>query len=118
MLMAMARALVAKSAPARESMAQPTTGRENVSSTTQQSSLPYRVGSSVTPDTHSWLGPVRVNLHLTKSVTATPGEVRLPRRRWSGEPVRPARRISNPTLLFPIRNPGPRTSSACIRSLP
>lgn len=54
-----ARALVARSARARESMAHPTTRRLKASMTTQQYSLPSWVGCSVMSVTQSWLGPSR-----------------------------------------------------------
>jgi len=55
-LMAMPRALVTGAAVCVESIDQPTTRRENVSSTTAPYTLPSRVGCSVMSVTHNSLG--------------------------------------------------------------
>jgi hypothetical protein len=57
--------------------------------TTQQQSLPSRVGCSVMPVTCSRFGPSAVNLRLTRSVTVFWAGTRLARRR-SGSPEIPA----------------------------
>lgn len=56
----------------RVSIDQPTTRRDQVSMTTQRSSLPSWVGCSVMSVTHSWLGPSRAKLRWTRSVMLTP----------------------------------------------
>ena len=53
LLIAMPRALVTSGVAWWLSIAQPTTRRENTSSTTQQYTLPSRVGCSVMSVTHS-----------------------------------------------------------------
>lgn len=93
----MPRALVTSAAVGVASIDQPTTRREQASSTTAQYNLPSRVGCSVMSVTHSWLRPARANWRLTRSVAVASG--RSPRRNL-GRPVtpcRPARRISNST---------------------
>jgi hypothetical protein len=52
--LAMARALVVSAAVGEASIDQPTTRRENVSTTTAQYTLPSRVGCSVMSVTHNW----------------------------------------------------------------
>ena len=79
------------------SMDQPTTRREQASSTTAQYSLPSRVGCSVMSVTHSWSRPARANWRLTRLAAVASG--RNPRR-YLGRPVtpcRPARRIRSST---------------------
>jgi hypothetical protein len=66
--MAMPRALVTSAAVGAAAMDQPTTRRENTSSTTAQSTLPSRVGCSVLSVTQSWSGSSRVNCRPTRSV--------------------------------------------------
>jgi hypothetical protein len=90
--MAMPSALVARSARWAKSMAQPTTLRDQASSTRQQYSLPSRVGCSVMSVTHSWFGPSRRKSRRTRSVTVIRRLIRLPRG-WAARPASPARRI-------------------------
>jgi hypothetical protein len=103
----MPSAFVARSARWQESMAQPTTRRDQASMTTQQYTLPSRVGCSVIPVTHSWLGPVRRKSRRTRPVTVTSFPERLPRE-GAGKPARPARRISRLTVLCPTVMPCPQ----------
>ena len=95
--MAMPSALAARSARWDESMAQPTTRRDQTSSTTQQYTLPSRVGCSVMSVTHSWFGPLRRKSRRTRSVMVPGRLVRLPRVR-AGSAARLARRISRLTV--------------------
>ena len=65
--MAMPSALVARAADGVESIDQPTTRRDQASSTIAQYTLPSRVGCSVMSVTHSWSGAARVKSRLTRS---------------------------------------------------
>src|SRR5215211_8423510 len=67
LLMAMPKALVTSGVAWWLSIDQPTTRRENTSSTTQQYTLPSRVGCSVISVTHNWSGAGRSNRRSTRS---------------------------------------------------
>ena len=64
---AMPSALVANAADGVESIDQPTTRRDEASSTTAQYTLPSRVGCSVMSVTHSWSRSDRPKLRSTRS---------------------------------------------------
>jgi hypothetical protein len=63
----MPRALLTIAAIALRSMDQPTTLRDQASSTTQQYTLPSLVGCSVMSVIHNWFGPSRAKSRFTKS---------------------------------------------------
>ena len=96
LLIAIDKALVTSVAVWAASIDQPTTLRENVSSTTAQYTLPSRVGCSVISVTHNRFGAARAKSRLTRSSGV--GVSRLGRgRRLPGRPLIPARRINNST---------------------
>jgi hypothetical protein len=78
---------------------QPTTRRENTSRTTQQYTLPSRVGCSVMSVTHNWSGAGRSKRRSTKSAVAA--VFLLPRKlfRAPGSPCRPWIRMIFRTVL-------------------
>src|SRR5215216_5890200 len=67
LVMAMPRALVTSGVAWWLSIDQPTTRRENTSRTTQQYSLPSRMGCSVMSVTHNWSGAGRSKRRSTRS---------------------------------------------------
>ena len=115
--MAMPSALVANAAEGVESIDQPTTRRDQASSTTAQYTLPSRVGCSVMSVTQSWSRSDRPKLRSTRSdAVATLAILRnlgLP-----VTPSMPARRISSSTAPWLTCTPRPSVSSACMRRAP
>ncbi len=91
--MAMPSALVTNVEVWAESIDQPTTRRLHASSTTQQYTLPSRVGCSVMSVTHSWSGSGRAKFRSTRSRAVGP-PVAFRRRRLPGSPWIPARAMS------------------------
>ena len=71
------------------SIDQPTTRRENTSSTTQQYTLPSRVGCSVISVTHNWSGAGRSKRRSTKSAVVAMVALPLKLFRAPGRPCRP-----------------------------
>lgn len=85
-------------------MDQPTTRWEKVSRTTQQKTLPSRVGCSVMSVTHGWSGPLLARSRLTLSGVMLPGLLRF----YFVRPVTPrrtARCISSSTWPCPAATP-------------
>ena len=104
----MPSALVARSARWVESMAQPTTRRDHTSRTTQQYTLPSRVGCSVMSVTRSWSGPARRKSRRTRSVTVAGWAGPYGRGEREGSPAIAARRISRLTVFRPTVMPWPQ----------
>ena len=102
--MAMPSAFVTSAAFGDESIDQPTTRRDQASRTTQQYTLPSRVGCSVMSVTHSSFACERPKSRVTRSDEVATFATR----RNLGRPVmpcRPARRINSSTALWPTAMP-------------
>jgi hypothetical protein len=97
--MAMPRALVTSGVAWWLSIDQPTTRRENTSSTTQQYTLPSRVGCSVISVTHNWSGAGRSKRRSTRSAVVAMLALRLKPFRSPGSPRRPWIRMILRTVL-------------------
>ncbi len=117
-LVAMPSAVVTSAVVWVLSIDQPTTRRENASKTTQQNTLPSRVGCSVMSVIHSSLGAARTKSRRTRS-----------NERWSptfapfgsrrvGSPRSPRRRMMSATALWPTTIARAWRSSAVTRSDP
>jgi hypothetical protein len=109
--------LTTRFAVCEESMDQPTTRRENASSTTAQYTLPSRVGCSVISVSHNRFGSVRAKSRFTRSsAVGVFGILRYFGR--PGSPARPTRRITNSTVQRATVMFQPNTSSAWTRRAP
>ena len=100
------------------SIAQPATKREKASRTTQQYSLPSRVGCSVMSVIQSWSGPPRRNSRRTRSSEVTIASLAPVGSRLVGRPLMPGWRMISETELWPTATPRPCLSSAVTRSAP
>lgn len=100
-----------------ESIAQPTTRRENASSTTAQYTLPSRVRCSVMSVSHNRFGSVRAKSRFTRSsAVGVFGILRYFGR--PGSPAKPRRRMISSTVQRATVMLRPRTSSTCTRRAP
>jgi hypothetical protein len=113
----MPRAPVTSAAVGVASMDQPTTRREQASSTTAQYSLPSRVMFSDI-GYHSWSGPVRANWRLTRSTAAPRVAAHAGTLGGRSRPAGQPGPVSSSTAWKPTVMPRPRVSSAWTRRLP
>src|SRR5215211_7457904 len=107
LVMAMPRALVTSEVACWLSIDQPTTRRENTSRTTQQYTLPSRVGCSVMSVTHSWSGAGRSKRRSTRSAAVALFALLRNSFLDPGSPYRPCNRMILRTVLRLTITPWP-----------
>jgi hypothetical protein len=105
--MSIPRALVTSGVAWWLSIDQPTTRRENTSRTTQQYTLPSRVGCSVMSVTHSWSGAGRSKRRSTRSAVVAMLALLRKRLPIPGSPCRPCSRMILRTVLRLTITPWP-----------